>query len=113
MARWEDEDVSNLDLPEPTEITRIYLDKNGNETENESLGFAKISKDGDKSIYYLLYGRGEIVDPHHVDSNVRKRGSYYKFKKVDKEAFDSYAKFLNTKNRLYFTIARRKVMGRS
>jgi len=112
MGRWENEDVSNLDLPDPTDIVRVYLDKNGSETENESLGFAKISIDGDKSIYYILYGRGEIVDPHHVDYNVRKL-SYYKFKKVDKEAFDSYVKFLKTKNRLYFTIARRKVMGRT
>lgn len=112
MARWENEDVSDLNLPEPINITRVYLDKNGKEIEDPQLAFAKISKSDDKNIYYIKYGRGEIVDPHHIDANFKKNDSYYVFKKVTERAFASYEKFLKTKNRLHFTTARRLVMER-
>jgi len=109
MARWENEDLTGLNLPDPETVSRVYLDKNGNETEDENIAFAKISQSGEKNNYYIKYNRGEIIDPHHTDSNGRKN-SNATFRKVNKKTFDTYNKFLKTKNLLYFTMARRMVM---
>lgn len=110
MARWENEDVSGLNLPDPVNIASVYLDKNGKETDTEQFAVAKVTTADDKKTYYIRYGRGEIIDPHHIDINFQRNDSYYKFKKVDQKAFDTYIKFLMTKNRLYFTMTRRIVM---
>lgn len=110
MSRWENEDVSGLNLPDPDTIVYTFLDKNGKEIENEQQAVAKIASLNTKNTYYIKYGRGEIIDPHHVDTNVYKNDKYYVFKKVTETAFASYKKFLTTKNRLYFTTARRLIM---
>lgn len=109
MARWENEDVSNLGLPKPQVVSKIFLDKNGNETEKEDLAFAKIANCEGKQKHYIKYNRGEIVDPHHVDFNSRNNSNSI-FRKVSDETFSNYRKFLETKNVLYFTMARRMVM---
>lgn len=110
MSRWENEDVSDLNLPEPENITRTHFDKNGNMTSNPENSVAKISECGEKRFYYVKYGRGELLDPHHIDSSMQIKRSYYTLKKVNQQIFDSYIKFLQTKNRLYFTKARRLLM---
>lgn len=114
MSRWENEDVSDLNLPKPENITRTYFDKNGKITSHPESSVAKISEssDSDKKAYYVKYGRGELLDPHHIDSSMQIKRSYYTLKKVDQQIFDSYIKFLKTKNRLYFTKARRLLMER-
>lgn len=109
MARWENEDISNLNLPDPQTVSKIFLDKNGSETTNEDLAFAKITECNSKKNYYIKYNRGEIVDPHHVDFNSRKN-SNSTFRKVSNKTFSNYCKFLESKNVLYFTMARRMVM---
>jgi hypothetical protein len=111
MARWENEDVSDLDLPDPTQVKKTYFDKNGKITTDDKLTFAIAVDVDEKDSYYIKYSRGEIVDPHHVDYNFKNK-NYTVFKKVCKEAFDMYHKFLQTKNRLYFTRARRYLMER-
>lgn len=112
MARWENEDVSDLNLPDPIHLIRIFFDKNAESTDNEEIAFAKKTINDDKETYYIKYMRGEIIDPHHIDNNLRNTTYPKTFKKVSKQAFDAYIKFLQTKNRLYFTIARRIVMER-
>lgn len=110
MARWENEDVSDLNLPDPIHVVRVFFDKHGKETDNEEIAFAKKTINDDKELYHIKYSRGEIIDPHHIDSSIRNTTYPKTFKKVNKQAFDSYIKFLQTKNRLYFTMARRIVM---
>lgn len=110
MSRWENEDVSDLDLPDPENIVRTYFDKNGKITSQVEKSVAKISECGEKKVYHIKYGRGELLDPHHIDSSMQIKRSYYVMKKVNKQIFDSYKKFLETKNRLYFTRARRLLM---
>lgn len=110
MSRWENEDISDLSLPDPDITSYTFLDKNGKNTENQNLAVAKIASTNNKNVYYIKYGRGEIIDPHHVDTNIYTNDKYYTFKKVTDKAFAAYQKFLNTKNRLYFTTARRLVM---
>jgi hypothetical protein len=110
MSRWENEDVSDLNLPEPENIVRTYFDKNGNITSNPESSVAKVSECDEKKVYYVKYGRGELLDPHHIDSSMQIKRSYYMMKKVNQQIFESYVKFLQTKNRLYFTKARRLLM---
>lgn len=110
MARWENEDVSDLNLPDPINLVRVFFDKNAKEITNEDMAFAKKTTSDDKESYYIKYMRGDIIDPHHIDSGLRNTTYPKTFKKVNKQAFDSYIKFLQTKNRLYFTMARRIIM---
>ena len=112
MARWENEDLKGLDIPDAIAHSLDYLDKNGAEVDSENLAVAKIVSEDDKKAYYILYGRGEIIEPHQIDSNFNKNKLAYKFKKVTEQAFSAYQKYLKTKNRLYFTNARRLVMER-
>lgn len=111
MARGENEDVSSLDLPDPITVNKTYFDKNGKLTTDEKLAFAMVVESDNKESYYIKYSRGEIVDPHHIDYNFKNK-NYTVFKKVLKDSFDMYHKFLETKNRLYFTRARRYLMER-
>ena len=115
MARGENEDVSGLDLPDPERSDVVFVGIKGESTQEKN-AFAKsvTSKHGEasKSVQcFIRMSRGEIIDPHGVDSGYSsKRIAAFKFKKVSKQAFDNYMKYLKCKNRLYFTKARRLAM---
>ena len=112
MARWENEDLTGLNIPDAAVYSIQYIDMNGADVASEDCAVAKIVSEDDKRAYYILYGRGEIVEPHQIDTNYSKNKFAYKFKKVTEDAFGAYEKYLKTKNRLYFTNARRLVMER-
>lgn len=111
MARWENEDVSGLNLPDAEQVTTEYHDKNGNMS-TEKTGVVKLSsitQDGKESKkYYIKFFRGDFIDPHSVDYNVKT--GIFVFKKVNKKTYDEYMRYLKTKNRLYFTRSRRLYM---
>ena len=113
MARWENEDVSDLNIPDPENVETTFLDVNG-EQSVENKAVAKLVKSSTGSItFYIKYGRNELLDPHQTDSSYassRRQSHMYKFKKVSKDTFESYTKYLESKNRLYFTKARRFLM---
>jgi|TARA_R110000851_G_scaffold31375_2_gene84915 hypothetical protein len=113
MARGENEDVTGLNLPDPLKVSVVFYDKAGKETE-ESQAVAKevstLLNHEDFSVQqFILYGRGEILDPHGIDTRCNRR--LYQYKKVAQDAFDSYIKYLKSKNVTYFTRARRLIMG--
>ncbi len=112
MGRGESEDVSGLSLPDPLKIGIVFYDETGKET-NANKAVAKevstfLTHENFSVQQFILYGRGEILDPHGIDF-CRNR-SLYKYKKVTKDAFDSYLKYLKSKNAMYFTRARRLIM---
>lgn len=117
MSRWENDDINHLDLPDPTKYNTILIDKFGNETDDANKSVAKIVEVEDpalpKNNYYIKYSRGELVDPHHIEGTRGFNDKRYTFKKVDKDIYALYFRFLKTKNRLYFTQARRLLMRRS
>ena len=117
MSRGDREDISHLDLPEPTKYNTKYIDANGNETAEEIKAIAKIVEVSDatltKTNYYIRYSRGELVDPHHIDGSRSYNDKRYIFRKVDSDIYALYFRFLATKNRLYFTQARRLLMRRT
>lgn len=114
MARGENADLSGINLPEPENLDTTFLGLRGNITEEET-AFAKCvvttSENTQSSQWFIRMGRGEIIDPYEIDYGLsKKKLSALKFKKVSKEAFENYKKYLECKNRLYFTRARRLVM---
>ena len=108
MARWENEDISDLNLPNPETNVISFVGKDGASVD-ENKAFAKTVTASLGSQYYIKYGRGEILDPYQIDS-LRINGKLFTFKKVSQQAFNLYNRYLNSKNRLYFTRARRLIM---
>ena len=109
MSKWENEDVSNLELPDPETTVTDFFDAKGNNC-NENFAVAKTvttnHEDGRVSTnFYIRCTRGEFVDPHDTDRHIK----LYElgFTKVTMKTFTQYARYLATKNRLYFTRARR------
>jgi hypothetical protein len=112
MARGENEDVSDLNLPDPLKVKIVFYDRAGKEAEEAQAVAKEVStflNYEDFSVQqFILYGRGEILDPHGVDARCNR--SLYQYKKVAKDAFESYIKYLKSKNAMYFTRARRLIM---
>ena len=91
MARWENEDVSDLNIPDPVKSVTKFIGLKGEEAEEEQ-GIAKsvISSDSSRR-FYIKYGRGEILDPYQIDSSYagpRRQVTMYKFRRVPESAFD-------------------------
>lgn len=117
MPRYDKEDVSHLNLPDETTVKTTFFTHNAEEKDTSENCFAKevvihSNYNNISEKYYVLVGRGEILDPYQVDSAYTKNklNNMYKFKKVSEKAFNTYLKYLQTKNRLYFTMARRMIM---
>jgi hypothetical protein len=111
-----EKDLEDLKLPPPETKVITFFGKNGREVQNEN-AYAKsvISYYGynDSSChYFIMTGRGELIDPYVVDYGIsrNKISTMYKYKKVSEKAFESYLRYLKTKNRIHFTTARRLVM---
>lgn len=116
MARHENEDVSDLDLPKGYETVVEFFGEKGDQVKPD-ISLAKsvstsLDHESHSMHYFIRVGRGEIIDPYGADFGYTKSklSTMYKFKKVSKKAFDSYQNYLQTKNRLHFTKARRLVM---
>jgi len=108
MARWENEDVSDLDLPDPQRVDKQYFGKSAASVEEKEAFAYRVIVDDSES-HYILYDRAEIIDAYN-DRFTRSSSTTRRFKKVSKDCFAFYIKYLKTKNNLYFTRARRLVM---
>jgi len=108
MARWENEDVSDLNLPDPQQVHKEYFGKSAASVQKKEGFVCRATVDQSES-YYILYDRAEIIDAYN-DRFTKSSSSTRRFKKVSKECFDFYMKYLKTRNGLYFTRARRLVM---
>ena len=113
MARWENEDISGLNLPDSVVVRVTFLDFNGDESEQASAVAKTVASSNGSTQYFIKYGRNELLDPHQTDSsyaNSRRQTHMYKFKKVSENTFEAYVQYLQSKNRLHFTRARRFLM---
>lgn len=108
MARWENEDISELNLPDPQTVERKFYGAKGIETEEKN-AFASLANIGKSQSYYILYDRAEVVDAYN-DRLTRSLSQTRNLRKVSKKCFDFYMKYLKTKNTLYLTRARRTMM---
>lgn len=111
-----DEGLSDLNLPPMQNKVIRYIGKEGKDvSEDAALAKTVTCNYGyeDLSIqFFVKVGRGELIDPYQVDYGITKGklNSIYKYKKVSEKAFNAYVKFLQNKNRIHFTNARRLIM---
>lgn len=110
------ENIEGLNLP-PVENKAIrYIGKGGMDAKEEAAlaktvtcnyGYEAVSVQ-----FFVKVGRGELIDPYQIDYGITKGKltSMYKYKKVSEKAFNAYVKFLQSKNRIHFTNARRLIM---
>ena len=112
MSRWENMDISSLDFPDLPEREEVLLNADGEPSETDS-SFAKMvattSEEKTEYRFYVRYGRGTIINPNLMGRRIDDK--IYKFKKVSKATFELYRKYLLSKNLLFFTYARRSLMG--
>ena len=98
----------------PIIYDEIYYNDSGKECVDGEHAFAKmITKTSDQInalSYYILYKINTIVDPWGEDFSRRKIREY-SFKKVDRDVFEAYIKYLKTRDLRFLTIARRQRYG--
>jgi len=116
MARYENESLSGLTLPETDEVNTQYIDKSGNLAQ-ENNAVAKITKIHNKEEdklninYYIKHGRGMLFDPYGMDAN--KINSYnFQFKKVDHSIYSQYVQYLKTRRVIFLNYAQREFKDR-
>ena len=112
MSNQENEFV-RMGIPDPDEVITKFIGKDGLECEEYSSFAKKSLTTSGTSQYFVRVGRGELIDPYGIDDNLsRKRISdVFKFKKVNKKAFDAFVKYLNSKDKIHFTTARRILLS--
>jgi|TARA_B110000503_G_C7112610_1_gene398829 hypothetical protein len=61
--------------------------------------------------HWVLFGVSGLVDPFNMSPSARdQRLKTLKFRKVDENTYNNFEKYIQTKNTLYFTKARRSSM---
>lgn len=85
-----------------------FYGKGGNEVE-ESESLAKSASYTNGVYYYLWMVRGDIYDPYGMDILRRATSKYVR---VNRIIFDNYVKYLKSKNKAFYNIARREQMKR-
>jgi len=110
------DDLSYLNLPNARSATVSFFGKGG-ESVDEKMALAKVvdcafDHENVSTQHFVMFGRGEIIDPYQADFGYTqgKLNKMYKYRKVSRKCFDAYIKYLETKNRIYFTTARRLLM---
>lgn len=107
--RMDDADLSGLDIPERPYKSESFYGKGANQVD-ESSALAKILIIGQWEKFFIWFWRGELFDPYGSDILRKTQQESAKFKPISKDVFDNYMKYLKTKNRIYYTQARRLAM---
>jgi len=108
MARWENEGLGGLDLPEPDNKISTYYGL-GAEQSNSSDAFVKVVYNNGFKTHYIKFGRGELLDPLGADKGKHNR-SYFDYKKVNQKVYAYYMQYLENRERIFLTRARRAFM---
>jgi hypothetical protein len=109
MKRQDNVDISSLNIPEPPYRSEVFYGKGGNIVD-ESSAFAKQMTVGKWDVHFIWFWRGHLFNPYGSDILRRSQEELAKLKKVSKDTFDLYMKYLKTKNTLYLTRAARKAI---
>lgn len=102
---------------EEKEMVRVFYNSEGETIagQDEPNYVAKMTFDkerGEKTAFYFIkMYRGHLLDPHSNDKGISeiKRRAFVE-RRVNSKCFDNYIKYLQTKNRTYFTRSRRLSM---
>lgn len=106
------QELKDIGIQEPIKNIVSLYDKYGKSCDEENSAVAKTvqisseNKDALVVAYYVKHGRGQLFDPYGLDMNKTKAFDF-QFRKVDKEIFESYFKYLQTRREVYLISARR------
>lgn len=116
MARYENESLTGLVIPETDEVVTQFIGKTG-ELSEEHNSVAKITKLHNKENnntvinYYVKHGRGMLFDPYGMDAN--KINAYnFQFKKVNENIYSQYIQYLKTRRSMFLTYAQREFQNK-
>lgn len=92
MSRYENEDLSGLNLPEDT--------REENSHTHGDLTCAKTIYDHSTNItsYYILCAGSKVYDPTEIDVRYKTRNNW-KLRRVKKSIYDMYLNFLSNKRK--------------
>ena len=108
MARWENENLDDLNLPEPDNKVSTYYGAGAQEADS-SAAFVKVIDNNGYKTHYIKFGRGDLLDPLGADKDKYNR-PYFEYKKVDKKVYEYYMQYLQNRERIFLTRARRALM---
>lgn len=109
MKRGDNVSLDELNLPPAPYRNEVFFGKGGNIVD-EASAFVKVLTVGKWEVYFIWFWRNILFDPYGSDILKRTQGEHAKLKKVSKETYDLYIKYLKTKNSIYLTKARRMAM---
>lgn len=103
MARYENEDVSGLDLPDPE-------NKTCNDIVCNNLICARevYNSNTRMTTYHVLCAGGLMFDPYNIDIRYKTRNQW-KLRRVRKSTFDLYQKFISTRHKTFLHQAEREI----
>lgn len=88
----------------------MKYNKVGKEATGKEKVFAEELNGSVKTLYYVITHNNMIYDPLGPDSN-RESNLSTRLTKTSKKTFDSYVKYLQTKNRIHITQAQRSFIN--
>lgn len=105
-----EDELRELDLPEPTEYSVRYIGTGGLDTEEEYLWTcAKVvtESSNDYTGYYIKRGRGGVLfDPYDL-TDFEAGKPYWMYVKVKEDVYKLYLRFLQTRSKKYLRHAER------
>lgn len=109
MKKKEARLISSGDDVENTVFKILMFNEHATETNEPTQALAKIHEYDDGRLnYFVLFDGFAIVDLYGENYS-RKNKASWKFKKVSASCFNSYIKYLQTKKKVCYTNASRKV----
>jgi hypothetical protein len=84
-----------------------FFGKGGNSVD-EPEAFAKLVSYEKFDMYFVWFWKGDLYDPYGMDILRRSQNMLAKYVKVTRPVFESYIKYLKTKNKAFYTSARRE-----
>lgn len=105
-----DEELKEIGIPDPASVEREYIGTGGKSVEKLDHAFAYRAIIDGTPTHFIKYSRGELADPYNATISKTLSKHLSSFKKVTADTYKNYVKFLETRNTLYFTRARRNLM---
>lgn len=122
MSRYENDDLSHLDLPDPIQMNALYLLENGQVVDDEE--YQCLLKEQSKTpvicgkqignqttnmeTYYILCSGSNMFNPRNKDARYMIRNRW-KFRRVTRSTYDLYDKFLRTNHQSFLYQAERGI----
>lgn len=106
-----------MGIPDPIQTKVTFIGKGGKECDEYSSLAKKIEVKYSVSDlqyhYFVRVGRGELIDPYEANSNLSRKhiSEMFTYRRVSERIFTAFFKYLETKNRIHFTTARRLLLS--